>query len=133
VITILNVLSYFDNVLANDDVLKSLLSDYHGGPAISFKNAPEDMALPYLITSSASNVAEDNYITDRMLYNVDIYVDNNDIVTADAISKRVIELLANTRLPADVGLTVWKELEIILPEDDPSVIHYHLQFGLRHV
>lgn len=132
-ITILNVLAYFNTVLSNDAVLKSLLSDYGGEPAIAFKNAPEDMVMPYMVTSSASNVAEDNYITDRMLYNVDIYVDNNDIVTADAISKRVIELLSNTRLPANVGTTVWKELEIILPEDDPSIIHYHLQFGLRHV
>lgn len=130
---IIDVLAYLDEVLLTDPEIASELADYFGGPAIAFQTAPNDMKMPYMVTSSVANKAEANYITDRSLYSVDIYVQNGDTIKASKIAKRVIELLNMSRLPVDIGLNIWKEWDNFIPEDDPSTIRYHVEFGLRHI
>lgn len=130
---IFDVLAYLDSVLIEDAELKAELSDYFGSPAIAFQQAPKDMLMPYMVTTSVGNTAESNQVTDRSLYSVDIYVGDGDAFKVGRIAKRVIELFDMTRLPVDIGLNIWKEWDNYIPEDDPSVIRYHVEFGLRHI
>jgi hypothetical protein len=131
---ILDVISYLDDVLYNDPDIAADLSIYLNGPAIAFQSAPQDMVEPYIVTSSAANAAEGNYVTDRSAYSVDIYCPDGDTAKAGRLAKRVIELLNMTRLPVDIGLNIWKEWDNFIPEpNDPSVIRYHIEFGLRHI
>lgn len=130
---ILDVISHLDEMLMSNADITSQLSIYQGSPAIAFQVAPEDMKMPYIVTSSASNRADANYVTDSMLYNVDIYVQNKNITKASEIAKKVIEMFHMIRLPVDVGLNMWKDLDLFIPEEDPSVVRYHIQFGLRHI
>lgn len=129
----LNVIAYFQKVLSQDERLNQLLSKYEGEPAITWLNAPNDMKMPYVVTSSVTSTAEDNYVTDRMYYNVDIYCTNGDIVTCDAIRAQIVDLLANRRLPPEIGVVVWKDFERPIPEKDPHTMRIHVQFGLRHI
>lgn len=130
---IIDVLAYLDQILITDTQIISELSDYYGTPAIAFHVAPTDMKMPYIVTDSAANAAEDNDVTDRSLYSVDIYVQNNDTLKASRIAKRVIELFDKSRLPADLGLNIWKEWDNFIPSDDPNIVRYHVEFGLRHI
>ncbi len=130
---ILDVLAHLDSILIEDDLLKAELADYNGSPAIAFQVAPKDMTMPYLVTTSVGNTADSNYITDRSLYGIDIYVPNGDIARASRIAAHVIELFNMSMLPEDIGLNIWKEWDNFLPEDDPSIIRYHVEFGLRHI
>jgi len=130
---IFDVLAYLDSVLIEDTQIKAELADYFGSPAIAFQTAPKDMLTPYMVTTSVGNTAESNQVTDRSLYSVDIYVEDGDTFKAGKIAKRVIELFDMSRLPVDIGLNIWKEWDNFIPEDDPSMIRYHVEFGLRHI
>jgi hypothetical protein len=130
---ILDTIAHLDEVLITDSELASELSDYYGSPAVAFQVAPSDMKMPYLVTTSVANRAEDNLITDRSLYSVDVYVDLSDTHRAGKIAKRVKALFDMSRLPVDLGLNIWLEWDNFIPEDDPSIIRYHLEFGLRHI
>ena len=129
---IFDVVAHLDEQLVTNEVLALHLSDYNGSPAIAFMTAPMDMEMPYMVTSVVGSKADDNYITDRSLYAIDIYVDNGDIALPAVIAKEVIKLFHMTRLPIEIGLTMWKEWDNYVVEADASTIHYHVEFGFRH-
>lgn len=131
---IIDVITHLDSILYADPQIVSELSSYEGGPAIAFQTAPKDMRMPYIITTSVANAAEGNYVTDRSAFSFDIYCEQGDALKAARIGKRVIELLDMSRLPVDIGLNIWREWDNFIPEpNDPSVMRYHVEFGLRHI
>lgn len=129
----LKALTALKDTLYSDQELVAMIATYKGGPAFAFGVAPDDMPMPYLVATAPSNVIEDARVLDRMLYTINVYVDHGDIVTADAISKKIRGLLDEMRLPVDAGIGVWLEFETVIPEEDPGIIHYVLQFMLRHL
>lgn len=138
----LATLEQIKNIIENDPVVSALVSKYtpdpsnpdESYPAVAFMTVPNDMDMPYVVTRVETNIAEDNDILKRMVYNIDVFADNGDIVTADKIARRIEYLLHRERLPLDLGIGIWKDVPpTIIPEDDPGVMHYFQRFIVRHL
>lgn len=129
---IYDVVTHLDELLLADVEVCAMLSNFEGSPAIAFMSAPKGMQMPYMVTSVPGNASSGNYVTDEGIYSVDIYTSGGDMPTAVAIAKAVISLFDMSRLPPDLGMSMWKEWDTFIPEKDPSTAHYHIEFGLRH-
>lgn len=127
----LQVLSYMNQLLETDSELSGMIATYENQPAIAFQVAPEDMLMPYVVTRVEANTLEENQVTDRMLYAVDIFVDNGDIELVLAISNRIKKILGNECLPKEVGIGIWRLFEHVVPDPDPGIQHIHLKFMVR--
>jgi hypothetical protein len=132
----LKVLEYIRQVLETDDVLIENLSKYGEPgeelPAVAYGVAPNDMSMPYIVTNVQPG-SESNPALDRMIYTIDIYVDNGDIIKAQILADRVDFLFDRRKLPVDIGVGMWRDGKFpIINEDDPAVQHFHVSFTVRH-
>lgn len=129
----LRVMEHLKDILNNDEVIIQYVNEYEGEPCIAYQVAPSDMPLPYIVINVGTNNGEGNLAVDRMLYNVDVYTDNGDIVTASLLADRVDFLFNRRKLPSDIGIGIWKEIKTpVTNEEDLAVQHFHLSFIVRH-
>lgn len=132
----IRVLDYIRQVLENDNIIVQHLSKYgepgEEVPAISYQQAPQDMEMPYIVTNVQPS-SDVNPAVDRMIYTIDIYVDNGDIITAQILADRVDFLLHRRKLPDDIGIGIWRDSKFpITNEDDVAVQHFHVSFVVRY-
>jgi hypothetical protein len=135
---VIHVLPYLNKLIEDHEPLTSLLSVYveddgEEGPAIAFQTAPEDMDMPYLVTRLDANVVEENNVLERMVYNIDVFVDNGDDMRVLQIQKILKNLLKDERLPYPIGVGVWYENSLLIPDEDPGVRHLNMKFLVRYL
>lgn len=129
----LEVLSYLKDVLEEDELIASLITEYGEEPAVAYQAAPSDMSLPYIVVNVQTNNEENNLAVERMYYTVDVYTDNGDIVTALTIAQQVDKLFNRRKLPTYIGVGIWREIMTpVTNTEDLAVQHIHLSFLVRH-
>lgn len=128
----LATIAHINNLIVDDPDIASMLSEYMGGPALAFQVVPEDMQMPYVVTTVLTNSKEANLVLDRMMYQVDVFVDNGDIELACKLADRVDALLDMEKLP-ELGVGIWREIKLPIVETDPGIQHIMLQFLVRHI
>lgn len=121
-------------ILASDEALAGMLSDYGGLPAVFDQFAPADAGTPYVVARVISAVPEEGHATERMAYAVDVFDRSEDATRALEIAQRIEALLDGVKPQAQgiTGLAVWRDFKGRVPEDDPGIQHVHLEFVVRY-
>jgi hypothetical protein len=118
--------------LASDGALAALVSTYQGNPAIFSEDAPEDAVLPYIVYS-VSRLAADHPAAEQFNVYVDYYDNGKSRANSRKAAQRIEFCLDQKTLANDRydSIRVFYESAGPVPDPDPRVIHYNLQFTAR--
>lgn len=106
----ISVFACLNSFLKNDEELGNLVDEYHGEPAITYRPAPPDFPDNYIVTDMQDlNPNTTNRALNRMIYTVDMIVDGGNLEKVEDMVSRVQQLLNDTRLHPDYGLTVFRQ------------------------
>lgn len=128
--TQLSIANYLFNLLTAETTLKAAM----GGTVRLYPvMAEKDAVFPYLVHRLDNSAAGNIYPLVRGTYYLDIWSNSPTMTEALAIRKRIIELLDELEFSTTEvkSARLWLQTDGFVPETEPDIWHYDLQFNLR--
>lgn len=125
-----SIMTYIYTKLTGDDGLKTLVG---GTVRVFLVWANIDAEFPYIV-QRVDITADDFFPMRRATEYIDLWSSSPNADEILAIRKRIIELLDELEFSTDEADTcrLWLQADSFIPEVEPGIWHYALQFNLRY-
>lgn len=89
------------------------------------------MEKPYIVMRIETNNVDDVEFIDRAMVNFDIYIGDGDFTKANIIAEEIAKTINKISSPDDGIISIHRQSDNPIPEDDPSVIHLNCVYLVR--